>query len=97
MSGASKPGPDTAAAFAKDGRAHLVYLLPALAYGLWMSVAPLASPLMDVDTASYLEFDNSRTAGYPYFLWAVEGLTGAPCISRSGSTRHRSRRWAGPF
>jgi len=75
MSDAAK---SEAGAAATTGSRQLVYVLPALAYGLWLSLAPLASPLTEPDTASYLGFSSSRTAGYPYFLWAVEWLFGDP-------------------
>lgn len=78
MSDAAKPEPSAAAAVLADGKAHLVALLPALAYGLWLSVAPPDVAPAAPDTASYLQFDAVRTAGYPSVLRAVGWLTGDP-------------------
>ena len=58
------------------GLAHLVYILPALVYATGLTAAPPIAPVIEPDTLSYLHFSGIRTAGYPYFLWTVERLTG---------------------
>ena len=76
MSETAKPEARVKAARRARGAAHLAYILPALAYATWLTAAPPSAPVIELDTPSYLHFSATRTAGYPYFLWTVEWLTG---------------------
>lgn len=53
-----------------------IYLLAALAYGLWFTANPVDTPLTQPDSAGYLAFSSSRTAAYPIFLKMVAWLSG---------------------